>query len=110
MNKEQEILKKANEEQPKENKIKENEIFVGGKETMRYVLAAMTQLSDGIKEIKIKARGKSINRAVDVAEIVKNRFKKSMTSHIETTTERYTGNNGKEMNVSTICITLTKEG
>ncbi|MFH0956927.1 MAG: hypothetical protein V1813_03620 [Candidatus Aenigmatarchaeota archaeon] len=51
--------------------IEANVVLVGKKPTMNYVLAAVTQFSDGLKDIHIKARGKNICRAVDVAEVVR---------------------------------------
>jgi len=41
---------------------------------MNYVMACFTVVQSGSKEIIIKARGRAISRAVDVAEILKNRF------------------------------------
>ena len=41
----------------------DNTIFVGKKPLMSYVLAVVTQFGDGIKEVHIKARGKSISSA-----------------------------------------------
>ena len=41
---------------------------------MAYVLAVVTQLNSGQSEVQIKARGQSISKAVDVVEIVKNKF------------------------------------
>lgn len=41
---------------------------------MNYVMACFTVVQAGSKEIIIKARGRAISRAVDVAEILKNRF------------------------------------
>ena len=41
---------------------------------MNYVLAAITLLSTGLKKIVIKAQGRAISGAVDVAEIVRRRF------------------------------------
>lgn len=42
---------------------------------MNYVLAVVTQLNKKETEnVVIKARGRAISRAVDVAEIVKNKF------------------------------------
>ena len=41
------------------------------KPSLAYVLAAVTQFNSGRKEIKIKARGRAIYKAVDVAEIVR---------------------------------------
>ena len=41
---------------------------------MNYVLACITFFHGGAKEISIKARGRSISRAIDVAEVVRKRF------------------------------------
>ena len=41
---------------------------------MNYVLAVVTQFNSGHDEVIIKARGRAISRAVDVAEIVRHRF------------------------------------
>lgn len=50
-------------------KSEENTVFVGTKPPMNYVLAAITLFHDNAKQISIKARGRAISRAVDVAEI-----------------------------------------
>ncbi|MFH1623444.1 MAG: DNA-binding protein Alba [Candidatus Aenigmatarchaeota archaeon] len=55
-------------------RAEENVVFVGQKPSMAYVLAVMTQFNSGKGEIRVKARGKSIARAVDVAEIVRRKF------------------------------------
>jgi archaea-specific DNA-binding protein len=53
----------------------ENTIYVGNKPPMSYVLAVVTQFQrDGSDEVIIKARGRAISRAVDTAEITRNRF------------------------------------
>ncbi len=52
----------------------DNVVFVGKKGTMAYVLAVVTQMNQGATEVIIKARGKAISRAVDVAEIVRHKF------------------------------------
>jgi DNA-binding protein len=52
----------------------ENVVYIGKKSPMAYVLAVITQFNSGATEVAIKARGKVISRAVDVAEIVRNRF------------------------------------
>ena len=87
----------------------ENTVYVGNKPAMSYVLAVVTQFSDGQKEVNIKARGKAISRAVDVAEIVRRRFVKDVEIRdikIDTE-EREVPEKGK-VNVSTITITLRK--
>jgi DNA-binding protein Alba len=89
-------------------KADDNVVFVGKKPTMSYVLAVMTQFSEGMKEVHIKARGRSISRAVDVAEVVRNRFVNDAKHEILTGTEKITGENNIELNVSTIDIKLTK--
>ena len=56
----------------------ENVIYIGKKATMNYVLAVVSQINGGCDDVCIKARGRAISRAVDVAEIVKNRFVKDL--------------------------------
>lgn len=93
----------------KKAKIDENVIFVGKKPTMSYVLACVTQFSNGLKEIHIKARGKAISKAVDVAEITKNRFANgAKINGIGIGTDEITAEEGDKINVSTIDITLAK--
>jgi DNA-binding protein len=89
--------------------VEENTIFIGKKPTMNYVLAAITQFGTGTSEIVIKARGRAISRAVDVAEIVKNKFiPDAKIADIKTGTEQITTEEGTTINVSSIEITLTK--
>jgi DNA-binding protein len=49
-------------------------VLIGKKPIMNYVLACITFFHGGAKEVSIKARGKSISRAIDVAEVVRHRF------------------------------------
>ncbi|RLI67555.1 DNA-binding protein Alba [Candidatus Heimdallarchaeota archaeon] len=96
----------------KETKEKpENTIFVGSRPAMVYVLAVMTCFNEGkAKEVKICARGRAISTAVDVAELVRNRFitnlkVKSITTSTESVVRR---EGGGEANVSAIEIVLAK--
>ena len=89
-------------------KADDNVVFVGKKPTMSYVLAVITQFSEGAKEVHIKARGRSISRVVDVVEVVSNRFINDAKHEIEIGTEKIIGENNVELNVSTIDIKLTK--
>lgn len=83
-----------------------NIVYIGNKAVMNYVLAVVTQFNNGEGDVKIKARGRTISKAVDVAEIVRNRFVQSSTLEgIEIGTERLTGEQG-ETNVSTIEISM----
>jgi DNA-binding protein len=89
-------------------RAEDNMVFVGKKPTMSYVLAVMTQLQRGISEIHIKARGRSISRAVDVAEVVKNRFAQDIKRDVQIGTEVVEDRDKKQLNVSTIDIRLGK--
>ncbi len=84
-------------------------VYVGNKPVMNYVLAALTQFNEGATEISIKARGKAISRAVDVAEIVRNRFLPNVTiKDVKINTEELDSEQGRKVNVSTIEIILAK--
>ncbi|HDN05631.1 DNA-binding protein Alba [Candidatus Bathyarchaeota archaeon] len=88
-------------------------VFVGRKPAMSYVLAVITSMSaSNAKEITLKARGRAITTAVDVAEITRNRFIKDLKiDKIAIGTEELPpreGENRARM-VSTMEITLKKE-
>ena len=92
---------------------KSNIIFVGSKPPMNYVLAVITSLSaSNAKEITLKARGRAITTAVDVAEIARSRFLKDLKiSKISIGTEEMPpreGDNRSRM-VSTMEIILSKK-
>jgi len=91
------------------NRQGDNVIFVGRKPSMAYVLGVLTQFNDGRPEVQIKARGKSISRAVDVAEIVRRRFVSNVRIRsIDINTEERELEDKTKINVSTISITLAK--
>ena len=76
---------------------------------MNYVLAVVTQMNSGVTEVILKARGRAISRAVDVAEIVRNRFISDVdVESINISTEEIVGNEGTSSNVSAIEIKLSK--
>ena len=87
----------------------ENTIFVGNKPPMSYVLAVVTQFNNnGSDEVIIKARGRAISRAVDTAEIARNRFMKNAdVKDIKIGTESMTNEEGRTSNVSSIEIYLS---
>jgi DNA-binding protein len=69
----------------------------------------VTQFNSGSDEVVIKARGRSISKAVDVAEIVRNRFvNDSNVTDIKISTEELEGEEGRTANVSSIEIFLNK--
>lgn len=88
--------------------IASNVVFVGRNPPMSYVLAVMTGFS-GSKtgDVILKARGRAITTAVDVAEITRRRFMKGLS--VETIiigTEELPRDGGGTRAVSTIEITL----
>jgi len=88
----------------------ENVIYVGNKPPMSYVLAVVTQFNTtGSEEVIIKARGRAISRAVDAAEITRNRFvTDAKIKDIKIGTESITNEEeGRTSNVSSIEIILT---
>jgi len=88
----------------------ENIVFVGSKPVMNYVLAVVTQLNKKESDnVVIKARGRAISRAVDVAEIVRNKFVVDVNvQKISTSTETITRDDNSSANVSAIEITLSR--
>jgi len=85
----------------------DNVIYVGNKPVMSYVLAVVTQFNNGSEEVVIKARGRSISRAVDTAEVVRNKFMPNVEIRdIKISTEEIEGEGGQKANVSSIEIVL----
>ncbi|MHC1610780.1 MAG: DNA-binding protein Alba [Candidatus Methanospirareceae archaeon] len=85
----------------------DNVIYIGNKSVMSYVLAVVTQFNNGFDEVVIKARGRAISRAVDTAEVVRNKFMPGLeVKEIKIGTEEITGEGGDKANVSSIEITM----
>jgi DNA-binding protein len=96
------------EEKKQEEKPQDNTVYVGKKGVMGYVLAVVTQFNTH-SEVVVKARGKLISRAVDVVEIVRNRFMPTCKiKDIVLKTEELTSEDGSKSKVSAIEIILQK--
>jgi len=100
----------SKEEASGKKKMDDNVIYVGNKPPMNYVTAIIAQFNSGnSNEVIIKARGSAICRAVDAAEITRNRFMTDVSvSKIDIGTESMTNEEGRTSNVSSMEITLTK--
>lgn len=82
-----------------------NTVYIGRKPVLNYVLACMTLFKSGHEEVIVKARGRSISRAVDVVEVLRNRFMpKAEVVKIEIGTDRIESDERGSSNVSTIDI------
>lgn len=97
--------RKTNDEK-REGKTQENVVLIGQKPVMNYVTASLVQFNGGSKEVILKARGRAITRAVDTAEILRNKFLKDIrVKQIQIGSEAITIDN-QTKNVSTIEIIL----
>ena len=87
-------------------------VFIGQKPTMTYVFQVVTQLNSGAGPVVVKARGNVIGKAVDVVEVVRRRFLEGQVSvgPIAIDTERLVNREGRDANVSSISIPLTRTG
>jgi DNA-binding protein len=87
-----------------------NEVFIGKKPLMTYVTATLVQLANEPTVI-IKARGKSITRAVDVAQIIVKRMDTLgyKISQVKIGSDVVKSDDGRTRNVSTIEISVSRE-
>jgi len=89
----------------------DNNVFIGSKPFMNYVTGVVMQFTTKqASEVMIKARGKFISRAVDVAEVACKRFLDNSiaVNGIKINSEEFTNDEGRQVRVSTIEIALKK--
>ncbi len=89
--------------------MEDNSIFIGGKPFMNYVTAVVMQFTTkNANDVIVKARGKFISRAVDVAEVSAKRFLESSVAvkGIKIDSEEFKNSEGRDVRVSSIEITL----
>lgn len=90
---------------------KDNSIFIGGKPFMNYVTGVVMQFTtQNADEVIIKARGKFISRAVDVAEVATKRFMNGQVkiADIKIDSDEFENKEGRQVRVSIIEIVLKK--
>ena len=96
-----------------QKKSYENTVFIGSKPFMKYVTGVVMQFTTkGAKEVTVRARGKFISRAVDVAEVCTKRFLKDQNlevKDIKIDSEEFENAEKRKVNVSTIDIVLGKK-
>jgi archaea-specific DNA-binding protein len=89
-----------------------NSIFIGNKPFMNYVTNVVMQFTTkGSSKVIVKARGKFISRAVDVAEVARKRFTDDSikVQDIRISSNEFENKDGKQVRVSNIEITLKKK-
>ncbi len=91
----------------------DNIILVGGKPFMNYVTGVIIQFTTKeAKEVIVKSRGKFISKAVDIAEVARRKFLvdlKVFIKDVKIASEEFEGEEGKNISVSTLEITMAKE-
>ena len=86
--------------------------FVGEKPLMNYVTAAVMHFtSKNSSELILKARGKFMNRAIDVSQVLLNRFLKDQAelNNVKLGSEEFTNREGKKVRVSTVEISIKRK-
>ena len=79
---------------------------------MSYVTGVVMQFTTrNVPEVVVKARGKFISRAVDIAEVASKRFLEGVieVDSIKIGSEEFENDEGKPVRVSTIEISLVKK-
>lgn len=90
----------------KTKRYSDNAVYIGKRPTMNYVMAVMVILNRGT-DCVIKARGRAISHAVDVAEILINKFfPTAKYKDIKISTEVLTNDEGRSSNVSSMEIQI----
>lgn len=86
----------------------EGKLFIGSKPFMSYI-SSLVILASQRKEVEIKARGKFISKAVDVAQMAKNRFVDGLeVKSIDIGSEEFENEQKRIIRVSTINIVVGK--
>ena len=84
-----------------------NLVIMGIKPIMNYVVACLTLFNDGEETVLIRARGKHINKAVDMVQLLRRVFlKDAVIKDVRVGTDTLTRDDGREAKVSIIEITL----
>jgi DNA-binding protein len=86
-----------------------NVILIGKKPLMTYVTATLVQLASE-RTVIIKARGKSIVRAVDVAQIIANRMDDMgyKVGSVKIGSQTMQSDDGRSRNISTIEVQISR--
>jgi DNA-binding protein len=96
--------------QPSTKSESRDVVYIGKKPLMAYVTSTLIQLAN-VKSVNIRARGMSISRAVDVAQIISRKTENTGYSigNITIGSEPMESKDGKTRNVSTIEITVERK-
>lgn len=88
---------------------RDNIVYIGKKPAMSYVMAVLATFNNQ-DTVEIKARGRSITTAVDVAEITRNRYIEGLSRPTIIIDTEKIMDGETTRNVSCMTIKLSKEG
>ena len=96
--------------QPSTKSESRDVVYIGKKPLMAYDTSTLIQLAN-VNSVSIRARGMSISRAVDVAQIISRKTENTGYSigNITIGSEPMESKDGKTRNVSTIEITVERK-
>ncbi len=88
----------------------QNLIYIGRKPLMNYALVAIKMFNyDNVEEIKIRARGLNICKAVDLVEYLKNMYYKDLIlKDLNIFSEEVSDEKGNKKTLPSIEITINK--
>jgi DNA-binding protein len=85
-------------------------VRVGRKPVLSYVVACVTLFNSGRREIMVRARGRSIPKAIDTVRMLRKSFVKELTiKSVDIGSEAVKRYDGRAGSISTIEITLSKD-
>jgi len=88
-----------------------NLVRIGKKPIMNYVTACVTLFNTGNGDVMVRARGQAIEKAIDTVQMLRHGFLKDvLIKSINLGSEDVTRFDGTRGNISTIEITLSREG
>lgn len=88
-----------------------NLVRIGKKPIMNYVTACVTLFNSGDGDVMVRARGQAIEKAIDTVQMLRHGFLKNVVIRsINLGSEDVTRFDGTRGNISTIEITLSREG
>ncbi|MGB2908439.1 MAG: DNA-binding protein Alba [Candidatus Aminicenantaceae bacterium] len=88
-------------------KPKHDLVIMGVKPIMNYVVACLTLFNDGNETVRIRARGKHINKAVDTVELLRRVFLRDLVVRkTRIGTDLLIRDDGNEAKVSVIEIVI----
>ena len=83
-------------------------VIVGNKPVMNYVVACMTLFNAGTAQVRLKARGRHITKAVDSVMMLRRVFLRDLViDRVGIGTDTHVTPEGREASVSTIEIMIS---